>query len=136
MSLMTWTEKMSVGVAVFDDDHKKLVAMVNELYDGIKAGQGKEALGRILDKLIEYTQVHFRREEQVFARTGYAAAVAHKKEHDDLTRQVVEVQQKYKAGPGSMLSLEVMNFLKNWLVTHIQGSDKQYGPHLNAKGVH
>jgi len=132
---MTWTDKLSVGVKVIDDDHKKLVSMVNELYDGITAGHGKEALGKVLDELVNYTKFHFKREEDFFAKTGYPAAVAHKKEHDDLTTQVLDVQAKYKSGAMATLSLEVMNFLKNWLVNHIQGSDKKYGPHLNAKGI-
>jgi hemerythrin len=133
---MTWNDKLSVGVNVIDDDHKKLVGMVNELYDAITAGKGKEALAKILDGLVNYTKVHFDREEQFFAKTAYPAAAARKKEHDDLTKQVLEVQAKYKAGTVACLSLEVMNFLKNWLVNHIQGSDKKYGPHLNAKGIH
>jgi hemerythrin len=133
---MTWSDKLSVGVKVIDDDHKKLVGMVNELFDGITAGKGKEALGKILDELVNYTKFHFGREEQFFAKTAYPAATEHKKEHDDLTKQVLDVQAKYKGGALATLSLEVMNFLKNWLVNHIQGSDKKYGPHLNAKGIH
>jgi hemerythrin-like metal-binding protein len=136
MPLMTWTEKMSVGVNVLDEDHKKLVGMVNNLYDGIVAGKGKESLGQILDGLVSYTKVHFAREESLFAKTGYPVSAAHKKEHDDLTKQVLDVQARYKGDAAATLSLEVMNFLKNWLVTHIQGSDKKYGPHLNAQGIH
>lgn len=135
MPLMTWTDKMSVGVAVLDNDHKKLVDMVNNLFDGIQAGQGKDALGKILDGLIAYTVEHFKREEQFFAQTGYSEAAAHKAIHEDLCKQVLAVQEKYKSGATTTLSLEVMNFLKNWLVNHIQGADKKYGPHLNAQGI-
>jgi hemerythrin len=136
MPLMNWNEKMSVGVAAIDDEHKKLVGMLNDLYDGFQSGKAAEALGKVLDGLISYTAAHFKHEEDLFAKTGYPAAAAHKKEHDDLTKQVLDVQAKFKAGVSGTLSLEVMNFLKNWLVTHIQGSDKSYAPHLNAKGVH
>jgi len=136
MPLMTWTDKLSVGVGVIDDDHKKLVGMVNELYDAMQAGHGKASLGRILDGLVQYTKFHFAREEKFFAQTGYPAAVPHKQEHDALTRQVLDVQQKYAAGAGSTLSLDVLHFLKDWLVKHIQGSDQKYQPHLNAKGIH
>jgi len=135
MPLMNWSDKMSVGVAVFDEEHKKLVGMLNELYDGVQAGKGTVVLGKVLDGLISYTAGHFKREEQAFAQTGYPNAVAHKKEHDDLTAQVLDVQKKFKSGAAGTLSMEVMNFLKNWLIKHIQGSDKQYGPHLNSKGM-
>jgi len=136
MPLMTWNDKMSVGVALLDNDHKKLVGMLNQLFDAINSGQGKESLGHILDGLVDYTKIHFANEEKLFAQTGYPEAVAHKKEHDTLTQQVLDVQKKYKAGATGTLSLEVMNFLKTWLVNHIQGNDKKYTPHLNSKGVH
>jgi len=136
MALMTWTDRLSVGVRVLDDDHKRLVGMLNELYDAMQAGHGKETLGRTLDGLIEYTKLHFAREETLFRQTGYPGATAHKQEHDALTRQVIEVQQKYAAGAASSLSVGVLTFLKNWLVQHSQGSDQKYRPHLNDKGIH
>jgi hemerythrin len=135
MPLMTWTEKMSVGVEVLDNDHKKLVDMVNTLFDGIQGGHGKEAVGKILDGLIAYTVEHFNREEAFFAKTGYPDAAAHKAQHEDLCKQVVDVQQKFKSGATPTLSLEVMNFLKNWLVNHIQGTDKKYSAYLNSHGI-
>jgi hemerythrin len=135
MPLMTWNDKLSVGVKVLDDDHKKLIGIINELNEGLSLGQGKEVLGKVLDELVSYTKVHFAREEEYFAKTGYAAAADHKKEHDALARQVIEIQAKYKSGAVTTLSLEVMRFLKRWLTNHIQGSDQEYGPHLNAKGI-
>jgi len=135
MPLMSWNEKMSVGIASIDLEHQKLVAMLNSLFDGIQAGQGPETLSKVLDGLISYTAAHFRHEEEHFVATGYPAATSHKKEHDELTQQVLDVQAKYQAGNTATLSLEVMNFLKNWLVNHIQGSDKAYRHHLIANGV-
>jgi hemerythrin len=136
MPLMTWNDKMSVGVALLDNDHKKLVGMLNQLFDAINSGQGKESLGNILDGLVDYTKIHFANEEKLFAQTGYPDSVAHKKEHDDLTLQVVDLQARCKAGATGALSLEVMTFLKTWLVNHIQGNDKKYTPHLNGNGIH
>jgi hemerythrin len=136
MPLMTWTPKLSVGVAVLDEDHKKLVGMVNELYDAMQAGHGKESLGPILDRLVDYTKVHFAREEKLFGQTGYPEAVPHKQQHDALTRQVLDVQRKYAAGAAATVSLEVMHFLRDWLIKHIQGTDQKYRSHLNAKGIH
>lgn len=135
MPLMTWTDKLSVGVGVLDQDHRRLVGMVNDLYDAMQAGHGKDALGRILNELIKYTQLHFGREEQFFAQTAYPAASVHKREHESLTNQVLEVQRKYMAGSGATLSIDVLQFLKNWLINHIQGSDQKYRAHLNANGI-
>ncbi|MBX7192613.1 MAG: bacteriohemerythrin [Sandaracinaceae bacterium] len=135
MPLMEWNEKLSVGIKQFDDEHKKLVGMVNELFDGVQAGRGKELLGPTLDGLVSYTVTHFANEERYMTQHKYPSLAAHKAEHDALTKQVAEVQAKYKAGASAALSMEVMAFLKNWLVKHIMGSDKAYTPFLNSKGV-
>ncbi len=135
MPLMEWNEKLSVGIPTIDAEHKKLVAMLNDLYDAMQAKQSQAILGRVLDGLISYTASHFKHEETLFARTGYPAAAEHKKEHDDLTKQVLDVKKKYQEGGAATLSMEVLNFLRKWLLNHIQGSDKKYGPHLIAKGI-
>lgn len=135
MAIMQWNEKMSVGVSMFDTEHKKLIDLVNELHDGIQAGKAPDSLAKVLAGLITYTATHFKHEEEFFAKTGYPASADHKKEHDDLTKQVLDIQAKVAAGATGMLSLEVLAFLKKWLINHIQGSDKKYGPHLNAKGI-
>jgi len=136
MPFMVWNDKLSVGVAAVDADHRKLVAMINELYDGIAEGRGREALGSILDDLVAYTRFHFAREEKLFAATGYPGAVAHKKEHDSLTAQVLEIQERFRSGSLAAPSLEVLVFLKDWLFDHIIGSDRDFGPHLNAVGTY
>jgi hemerythrin len=135
MPLIDWTEKLSVGVPSIDTQHKKLVAMANELYDAMKAGHGKDVLNKTLDGLINYTVTHFKYEEKLFAQTGYAASKPHLKEHEDLTKQVLAIQEKMKAGVSFSQSMQVMEFLKNWLTNHIQGSDKSYTAHMISKGV-
>ena len=135
MPLMEWNEKLSVGITQFDNEHKVLVGMVNDLFDGVQAGRGKDLLGPILDGLINYTKTHFANEERFMTLHKYPNFEAHKAEHDALAKQVLDVQAKYKSGASAALSMEVMNFLKNWLVKHIMGTDKTYGPFLNSKGV-
>lgn len=135
MAFMDWSDSLDVGVESINEQHKKLVSMVNDLYDAVQKGQGAEALGATLDGLIDYTKTHFAYEEKLFDQTGYAEAGPHKQEHDKLCATVLDVQAKFKAGAGDTLSSEVMDFLKGWLVNHIQGTDKKYGPHLSASGV-
>jgi hemerythrin len=135
MPLMQWNDKLSVGIKQFDTEHQKLIGLVNDLFDGIEAGKGKDVLGRILDGLISYTQTHFANEERYMVEHKYPGLAAHKAEHVALANQVVAVQAKYKAGASAVLTLEVMSFLKGWLLKHIQGTDKQYGPFLNGKGL-
>lgn len=134
MPLMTWNRQLELGIPSIDSQHKKLVEMLNTLFDGMHAGQGKETLGGVLRGLIAYTTTHFKHEESLFTTFGYGERLAHKREHEKLVEAVLEIQAKYEAGSGA-LSIEVMNFLKRWLSEHILGSDKKYAPFLIAKGV-
>jgi len=135
MEFMTWTNEMSVGVTVLDEDHKKMIAIINQLHDGILAGHKKEILASVLDHLVEYTKFHFAREEELFVKTNYLNAPIHKLEHESFISRIANLQARLVTAPVAMLDLELMGFLRNWLLTHIQGSDKKYGPRLNAHGI-
>jgi hemerythrin len=135
MPFIVWNDRLSVGVGVLDEDHKRLVGVLNDLYDAIRAGRGKETLGRLLDQLADYTLFHFRREEEFFAQTGYAGAVDHKAEHDNFAAWITKLRTRYVEGTAAAPSLEVINYLKDWLFDHILGSDQLYGAHLNEMGI-
>lgn len=132
---MAWNDKLSVGVAKIDEDHKRLVCLINELYDGIIAGRSDELLGGILDELVAYTQYHFAREEKYCEKIRYISTDAHKKEHHSMILWVTDVQNRYRNQTLVAPSLEVMNYLKDWLFDHIIRSDKDLGDRLNALGV-
>ncbi len=134
MPLITWNDKISVNIAEFDNQHKKLIVIINELNDAMCQGKGKEMMEKILANLIDYTKTHFGAEERLMKTHGYTEYAQHKKEHDDLAGKVLDMQQKYREGKVT-ISLEVMNFLKNWLTTHIQGTDKKYTQFFKGKGV-
>jgi hemerythrin len=129
MALLTWSDKLSVQVKQFDDEHKKLIDIVNRLHDAMKVGKGKEVLADVLKSLISYTQNHFAAEEKLMKAKNYPGYEEHKKEHNQLVMQVLDVQKQMQGGV--VLSQAVMTFLKNWLENHIQGTDKKYGPCLN-----
>jgi hemerythrin len=134
MSLFDWRDDYSVKVASIDAQHHKLVDMLNELHDGMLAGKGSEHLGGLLVGLVDYTAHHFAYEEKLFAETDYPASKEHIEEHQRLVTQVLEFKKKFEAGQAS-INMQLMKFLKDWLIKHILGSDKAYSGHLVEKGV-
>ncbi|RII29462.1 MAG: hypothetical protein CXR30_11240 [Geobacter sp.] len=131
--LIVWSKSYSVGVDSMDKEHQRLIDIINKLYGAMRSGRGKDAIGSILDELIEYTKTHFTHEERLMQESGFAGLDEQKRAHGALIGQVIEIQTKFIAG--TALSQEVMSFLKNWLVNHIQGMDKSYGPSMNKKGI-
>jgi hemerythrin len=134
MPLLNWNEGYSVNISQIDSQHKKLVDIINDLHDSMKAGKSKEILDKILNELINYTSNHFKTEEDMFDKYGYPDKIAHNKQHGDLVDQVLKFKSNFESGK-SVLSIDLMNFLKDWLVQHMTGSDKKYSSYLNGKGV-
>jgi hemerythrin len=132
MSLIQWSDAYSVGIAKFDSQHKQLVAQVNELHAAMAAGQANQALGDILNRLVAYTDTHFVDEEVAMTKFNVPGLAVHKDEHQKLRSQVVKFAGDFSAGRAAM-SIEILLFLKSWLVQHMQKSDKNYGPHLKGK---
>jgi hemerythrin len=134
MPLINWSAALSVGVAEIDQQHLKLIAMINELNDAMKVGKGKDALGTIVKKLNDYTITHFKMEEDYFARFRYPDASVHKKEHAAFIKKAHEIKDDLDSGKLS-LSIEVMDFLGNWWKNHIQVTDKKYSIFFNEHGL-
>ena len=134
MALITWTNALSVGVKEIDAQHQRLVGLINDLHDARKAGKGKDVLGEILKALAEYTVYHFGTEETMFKETGYPGSLSHQAEHKQLTQEVLEIKRKFEAGQ-TVVTIELMEFLRNWLNDHIKGSDKKFTAFFHSKGI-
>jgi len=134
MALITWSNDLSVSIKKFDEEHKKLITMINDLHMAMGSGNGKDVLGPVLARLVDYTKTHFAAEEELMQKHGYPGYVSHKALHDGLTRQVIDLQNKFGEGK-VLITVQVMNFLKDWLSSHIINTDKKYSHYLNSKGV-
>ncbi|WP_051445272.1 bacteriohemerythrin [Desulfocurvus vexinensis] len=130
-----WSDAaMSVGVTEIDEQHKILVAMINDLNEAMRTGRGKDALEDMIRGLKDYAAFHFGHEEKLMASHDFPGLLAHKARHRDFVKQVVDFEKGFASGKAA-LTMEVMQFLKDWLVEHIQGTDRGYTKHLNDRGV-
>ena len=133
MAFMVWKEEYSVGIPSLDGQHKKLVALIEETHEAMIQGKANAALRGIIDKMVRYAGEHFETEERLFAKHSYPGTLSHKLKHEAFRKEVATFQEKLEGGAVTV-SLSVMKFLKNWLVEHIIGEDKKYGPFLAARG--
>lgn len=120
-----WTDEMSVRSKEIDQQHKQLVAILNELYQAFMNKEHTEKIGSIIGRLSDYTKYHFNTEEKYFNAFFYDDRENHFKEHQDFKDKVNEFTQKYHANSGA-LTYDIMNFLRSWLLNHIMKTDKKY----------
>ncbi len=133
MALLKWSNKFSVGVKALDHQHTGLFDILNDLHDAMMKGQAQTQTGPLLRKLVDYTQRHFAAEEAMMASTGWPKLAEHRVKHRDLIKQVGEFVTRHEKGDLT-LNLQLMNFLRDWLTTHIEKTDKEYGPWMNQHG--
>jgi hemerythrin len=132
MGLIKWNKFYSVHIEEIDNQHKRLIDLINRMYDAMKSGKGRDALSAVLAELVDYTVYHFETEERMFLQHGYAEYEAHKIIHDDLTRRTRELKDQLDRG-NDLITMDVMLFLSNWLNVHILEVDKKYVPYLGSK---
>jgi hemerythrin len=126
---------MRVDVKLLDNDHKKLVLLINDLHEGIMTGRAKPKLEGVFEELVGYSRIHFAHEEQLLDETGFLGAEEHRQEHDEKIAQLVEMQTRFSNSTELVGDLEVINLLKDWILGHTQCSDQGFVAHLKAQGV-
>jgi hemerythrin len=134
MAIIQWSQDLSVNVSEIDVQHQQLVKMINNLDDAMRQGKGKEVLGKIISGLVSYTVSHFGKEEKYFDQFGYPEASAHKAAHASFISKVTEFKKDFETGKLG-ISIQVMQFLSDWLKEHIKVVDKKYGPFFNQHGL-
>lgn len=131
MAFLNWESSYSVGVPRLDSQHQQLVQLLNELHSAMMAGAANAALSGILFRLISYTKTHFAEEEAHMRAIRFPGLAEHKNQHDRLTAEVGKLAADLQAGKVA-LSMNVMNFMKNWLKNHILGADQEYKLHQSG----
>ena len=134
MEYVRWDKALELGIPEIDAQHKKLVDLTNELYNAVSKGSDAAALQKILQGLAEYAAEHFATEEKYFDQFGYSDAHAHRKQHEAFVSKVADFYKEFDEGDPK-LPMEMMVFLRQWLVKHIQRSDSQYVPLFEENGL-
>ena len=134
MPLINWSDDLSVGIMEIDNQHKKLIDIINRLNDAMKTGQGAQAVGGILQELVAYTREHFSNEEKYFEKFGYEKREEHVERHEEFVERI-ELFRNNFAAKKLGLSTELFMFLRDWLVKHIKVEDQKYKSCFLEHGV-
>lgn len=130
---MPWTQNLSVGVGVIDDQHKTWFEKADKLFEAGRNHQAKEYIGELLNFLEAYTKKHFSDEEKYMLSINYPGASAQKQAHMEFTRQLSKLRADYDASGGNILViLNANQLVVNWLTQHISSMDKQIGQYAKS----
>ncbi len=134
MAFIDWRVDLETGVGVFDEQHKRLVGLINDLHDAMRSGQGRSVIGSVLQELVRYTDYHFSDEERAFDNYNYPEAESHKRAHSAFIKRMGELTAEYQKGDLTVTA-DTLKTLVDWLKDHIMGVDKAYAPYLAGKDL-
>ena len=135
MSSLFWTDDLSIGIESIDAQHKILFGFIDHLQEAMSRGESRTVLEEIFLGLVDYTEKHFKVEEAMFKQFDYPDTEAHLVYHVEFEEKMQDLKLQFDDNLNFMIGVDVMQFLTDWLVTHIQGTDKKYAPFLIEKGV-
>ena len=123
--MIEWNDKYSVNISLIDEQHKKLFEIINKAIIVNKHGKvAKDVLG-ILDEMTEYALMHFEVEERYMKEFDFPEYLTHRKEHIDFTNNTIDYKNRVVGGDFQIINV-ILEYLKQWLVNHIQVTDRQY----------
>lgn len=134
MSLFVWKPEYAVGHTDIDQQHQQLFRLADDLHKAMAAGVAKDSLPAMFDRLIDYAYRHFTDEERLMQASAYPDYARHCRLHEDLRGQVLALRSRM-SGQRFVVTIELMQFLSNWLSHHIQIEDRKIGAYLKAPAL-
>ncbi|MDD5298674.1 MAG: bacteriohemerythrin [Rhodocyclaceae bacterium] len=129
-SFVAWNDALSIGIEDIDDQHKGLIALINDVWKALMSHAAAQNIESIVLDLDDYTCTHFKEEEALQERYGYPGLEAHKESHAFFIGKVKELDARIAAG--EIIGLELLEFLSDWLTYHISIVDRQYADFIRS----
>jgi len=107
---------------------------MNSLYKAFYTGEAKEKINEIIINLVNYKDNHFATEEKYFDMFNYENSAEHKEEHQKLRKTTEKIYQKIQTGSAEAVG-ELMDFLEDWLVDHLENQDQKYVECFQKNGL-
>jgi hemerythrin-like metal-binding protein len=133
MALFEWDDQIALGIPAIDRQHQVLFGWINSLSDAVTQGDVHAKVEEMIINLITYVDVHFSEEERLLSACNYPGLPEHRKEHDRFVSHVREMQAGFASG--NKIGEGVLNFLVEWLVDHIIGTDHRYKQYVSQEGT-
>jgi hemerythrin len=123
--MIEWDDEYSVGISRIDDEHKQFIDIINMAIATKERNGTPEELKEVLHRITMYAITHFATEENYMIEFNYPEYQYHKEEHHDFSKKIIEYCDRVTDGD-SQLANKILEYLKQWLVNHIQVTDRKY----------
>jgi hemerythrin-like metal-binding protein len=128
MGIFTWNSTFVLGVELIDEQHRILISRIDQLYDHLVTNERSVDFDKVIADIVDYTDFHFRSEEELMARSGYPSLDDHLPEHHKFEANIKNYSKK--SDRGDEWKMELFQYLQDWLIDHILDTDKQFASYF------
>ncbi len=128
-----WNDLYSLGIEKIDNQHKKLIEIINKIFDFLSEEKAEVIIPEIIKELKDYTQYHFKTEEDLFEQYDYPDTEDHRLKHQEFIDMIGKWSNEIKNNKNILY--EMMNFLRKWLLEHILHDDRAYGKFFKDNNI-
>ncbi|WP_027716809.1 bacteriohemerythrin [Desulfuromonas sp. TF] len=130
---LEWTEKLAVGHAVIDEQHRELFRRFDNLIEACRRASGKERIEELIGFLDSYVVIHFREEERLMELCAYPGLEEQKSQHLYFIGRLDALKADLKEkGVSAHLVISTNQILLKWIIRHIKDIDVKFGVFLKA----
>jgi hemerythrin len=135
--MITWEDKYSVNISMLDEEHKKIITKVNAVTVADWHNYTLEKIAEIINDMITYVRKHFKSEEDYMIKFKYPAYQSHKEEHDKFLERITFYYDRLILNDYIVENniFDILKHFKQWLIDHIQVTDKGYTDCFNNNGL-
>ena len=129
--MVSWSDSYNLGLDAIDAQHRSLFELINAIWQAVVERGDQGTIVGLIEDLEKYTVAHFTAEEAYMQSIGYPELDTHKNAHRDFVDRVA--REKQHAIETSAFSLDLIHYLREWLVNHIRVTDKRYADYTSTK---
>jgi len=123
--MIEWEDKFSVGISIINEQHKEFIDILNKVIYTKEHNDNIEEIDEVLEEMVNYAHTHFKIEESYMKLFNFPYYQDYEKEHHDFVIKTIAYHDKVIKGDSQVVN-EILEYLKRWLVNHIQGTDKKF----------
>jgi len=133
MAFMEWSKEYELGIPQMDEQHKMWLKYLNTFYENLSSETMQDNLKKLLYQVLDYTEYHFKQEEQFLSQLGYPALSEQKELHKGIQNTLQQYYSKCLEGR-LIISSSVTSEMKKWLNEHILVEDRKYADYYQKTG--
>lgn len=132
MELLKWNDSFKLGIEELDEQHEKLIDMLNSFYESIQHDDSEREIEKALFTLASFAKYHFHGEEEMMEKHSFPGIRQQKLKNQEVRDKLAGLKEDFEK-EGTNVQSEILKYMKSWIQNHVNEHIRTYAPYLKEK---